>query len=141
MNGDKGFLDTSILLYALCPSVPAKAQTAKRLLERALVSGDAVVSYQVVQEFVSVAQQKFRSALSPSELDELLGRVFLPLLAVESSLELVRAGLALQRQRKLAWHDALIVAAALQAGCRVLYSEDFQHGQSFDDLRVVNPFL
>jgi predicted nucleic acid-binding protein len=36
----------------------------------------------------------------------------------------------------------LIVASALLAGCDVLYSEDLQHGQVFDEqLTVVNPFL
>jgi predicted nucleic acid-binding protein len=44
------------------------------------------------------------------------------------------------RAHQLHWYDALIVAAALQANCKVLYSEDLQHGQRFGDLVITNPF-
>jgi predicted nucleic acid-binding protein len=51
------------------------------------------------------------------------------------------AGLALARDHDVAFYDALIVAAARDAGCATLYSEDLQHGRRFGDLTVVNPFL
>jgi predicted nucleic acid-binding protein len=41
----------------------------------------------------------------------------------------------------LAWYDSLIVAAAIESHCGVLYSEDFQHGQQIESLRIENPFL
>jgi predicted nucleic acid-binding protein len=46
----------------------------------------------------------------------------------------------LARERKLSVYDALIVAAAQDAGCRILFSEDLQHGQKFGALTVENPF-
>jgi len=48
--------------------------------------------------------------------------------------------LALCRDHSLAFYDALIVAAAVEAGCDRLYSEDLQHGRRFGDCVVVNPF-
>ena len=51
------------------------------------------------------------------------------------------AAVALARDHSLAFYDALILAAAIEAGCETLYSEDFQHGRRFGDLMVVNPFL
>jgi predicted nucleic acid-binding protein len=40
----------------------------------------------------------------------------------------------------LSWWDALIVAAAAQAGCGLLLTEDLHDGQDFDGVTVVNPF-
>ncbi len=55
--------------------------------------------------------------------------------------ELHSAALEIAQQRRFRFYDALIVAAALEGGCRTLYSEDFQHGQVIDGLRIENPFL
>lgn len=46
----------------------------------------------------------------------------------------------LHRLHQLSIWDGLIVRAALASGCRVLYTEDLQHGRSFDGLEVVDPF-
>jgi predicted nucleic acid-binding protein len=67
--------------------------------------------------------------------------VFRPLLAVHSSLALYSEALRIQTQRGLSWYDSLIVSAAIQAHCDVLFTEDMQHGQSFGSLRITNPFL
>jgi predicted nucleic acid-binding protein len=70
-----------------------------------------------------------------------LERVFLPLLRVHSSARLYAEALALQSRYQLSWFDSLIVAAAIEAACAILYSEDLQHGQRFGDLQIQNPFL
>ncbi len=49
--------------------------------------------------------------------------------------------LRIRERYKLNWYDSLIVAAALEAKCDVLYTEDLQHGQRFGELVVINPFL
>ncbi len=55
--------------------------------------------------------------------------------------EIHEAGLALASDHGVAFYDALIVAAACDAGCATLYSENLQHGRRFSDLVVENPFL
>lgn len=135
------FLDTNIFVYALHPEVPGKAARAQDLIETAITSGRGVVSYQVVQEFFSVALRKFSHPIARSDHDRTLSQTFRPLLAVESSLALFRQALDLHRASRLSWYDALIVAAAQEAACTVLYSEDLQHGQRFGSLTVQNPFL
>jgi predicted nucleic acid-binding protein len=67
--------------------------------------------------------------------------VFLPLLRVHSSAALYGEALALQSRYRLSWYDSLIVCAAMQAECGILYSEDMQHGQRFGTLQIQNPFL
>jgi predicted nucleic acid-binding protein len=63
------------------------------------------------------------------------------LLAVHASQALYVDALHLHAQSGLSWYDALIVSAALQAGCDLLFTEDLQHGQRFGGLQVKNPFL
>jgi predicted nucleic acid-binding protein len=60
---------------------------------------------------------------------------------VEPSLELLTAALKIKKDIGYSFYDSLIVAAAAQAGCNILYSEDMQHGQLVAGLRILNPFL
>lgn len=135
------FIDTNVFVYAVDETDPAKAATALHLLQFGRASRLGVISYQVVQEFFHVATRKFRRPLRPLDLEAFLVQLFQPLVGVESSLDLFRRGLALQRENRLPWYDALIVAAAQQAGCRTLYTEDLQNGQRFGALKVENPFV
>ena len=66
--------------------------------------------------------------------------VLAPLCLVHTSIPLVERALAVRLRWGFSWFDALVVAGAMEAGCSVLYSEDLQHGQDLDGLRVVDPF-
>jgi predicted nucleic acid-binding protein len=140
MNGDRFFLDTNIFVYALQPDGSAKASRARELIRTAGSSNRGAVSYQVVQEFFNVALRKFQPPLQTGDAAQFLRRVFLPLLEVEPTESLMVGALHVHDRYRLSWYDALIVAAAGKARCRLLYSEDFQHGQEFDGVRVVDPF-
>jgi predicted nucleic acid-binding protein len=140
MNG-RFFLDTNIFVYSFDRTAQAKARKAVQLLQQALATQKGVVSYQVVQEFFHVALTRFPKPLAPVEAEQYLNDVFRPLLAVHSSLALFADAFSIPAGKKLSWYDSLIVAAAIQARCDVLYTEDLQHGQRFGNLQVVNPFL
>jgi len=139
MSG-KFFLDTNVFVYSLDSSAPSKARRAAELIRDGLETRSGIVSYQVVQEFFSVAFTRFVRPMSPFAAEEYLSTVFRPLLAVHSSPALFVSALQLYYQHGLSWYDSLIVAAAQEAGCKLLYSEDLQHGQHFHDLRIENPF-
>jgi len=141
MSDAKFFLDTNIFVYSFDPLEPQKARVAEKLVSRGVTSGLGVISYQVVQEFVNVGLGKFTNSMTTPELERYFFRVLLPLMKISSSAPLFLQALQLQSSRKLAWYDSLIIASALQGGCQILYSEDFQHGQRFGDLVVQNPFL
>jgi predicted nucleic acid-binding protein len=79
--------------------------------------------------------------MSPAEAEQALALTFRPLLAVHSSYSLYGQALELTRSNSISWYDSLIVAAAMESDCRILYSEDLQHGQKLDNLRIQNPFL
>jgi predicted nucleic acid-binding protein len=138
---DRLFLDTNVLVYALSKSAPSKSVIANRLLDEAIESGKGLISFQVIQEFFSVAFRRFTPPMSLAEAEQLLAVTFRPLLAVHSSYSLYGQALRLSRQYSLSWYDSLILAAAIEGGCGILYSEDFQHGQKFGEVIVRNPFL
>jgi predicted nucleic acid-binding protein len=138
---DKYFLDTNILVYSVDPTSPLKRARARKLVTDGTTSKLGVISYQVVQEFVNIALGKFRSVVVRTDLEEFLRGVLFPMMAVPSSPWLFLDALRLHEGNQLSWYDSLIVAAAIQGRCGILYSEDLQHGRRFGDLVVQNPFL
>ena len=138
---DRFFLDTNVLIYSLELNEPAKSVRAVDLIRYGVDTGKGVVSYQVVQEFLNVALRRFASTILQSDAQDYLRTVLSPMLRVHSSLELYAESLIWKSSHNLPWYDALILTAAMKAGCHTLYGEDFQHGQKFGGVRVVNPFL
>ena len=92
------------------------------------------------QETLNVVTRKLQRAATPAEAGRLLDEVLLPLWRGAPSPAFYRRGLELQQRYSLAFYDALIVAAALEAGCTRLLSEDLQHGLRIERLTVENPF-
>ena len=138
---DRFFLDTNIFVYSFDQSAAAKARKATQLIREALTTQKGVISYQVVQEFFNVALRRFTQPMKVADAEHYLSTVFRPLLGVHSSQALYAEALHLHAQSGLSWYDSLIVSAAIQARCDLLFTEDLQHGQRFGSLQVRNPFL
>jgi predicted nucleic acid-binding protein len=128
------FLDTNVLIYAF-----AKDDARSTRAENLLAEG-GVIGVQVLNEFTSVTRRKLRWRWE--DIESALG-VIEDLLGPARSLTAVihARAVALAREHDLAFYVALIVAAAEEAGCRELLSEDLQHGRKFGALRIENPFL
>ncbi len=141
MSAARCFFHTNIFLYSLDRSDSRKRAIAGVLIRESLYSGNGIISYQVVQEFVNASLKKFPGAMSVDESLVYLRETFNPMLAVQSSLQLFEKAFAIHTRYKLSWYDSVIVAAAIKANCDVLYTEDLQHGQRSGDLIVTNPFL
>ena len=140
MSG-KAFLDSNIFIYAYDPRDPRKQSTAINLIRSVTSDRSGTVSYQVLQEFLHFALVKAASKMRHDDALRVLEDVFRPMLAVHSSAGLFADAIRIHERYRLRWYDSLIVAAAQQAGCDRLYSEDLQHGQQFGGVRVENPFL
>jgi predicted nucleic acid-binding protein len=141
MNAARHFLDTNIFVYTFDLQAPDKAKRAENLIAEALATGVGMISFQVAQEFVAVARKPFRSPMSFGQIERYWQTTLRPLLSVHSSPGLFIRALDLARRDQLSWYDSLIVSAALQGDCEVLYSEDMQHGRRFGDMVIQNPFL
>jgi predicted nucleic acid-binding protein len=132
MNASDVFLDTNVLLYLLS-SDAAKADRAE-----ALAAAGGVISVQVLNEFVSVASRKLRMRMS--EIREVLSAIRAVCIVEPLSIQTHDLGFDLAQRFGLTIYDALIIAAALLAKCRIVYSEDLQDGQIIENLTVRNPF-
>ena len=137
---DKYFLDTNLFVYAFDRNAPEKQARANALIKVALEEGDGCISYQVIQEFMNVATRKFKTPLSVPDCEKYLYTVLTPLCVVFPGIDLYGGALELMSRWQLSYYDALIVAAALQAECRILYSEDLQDGLRIQALTIRNPF-
>ena len=130
MPAAEAFFDTSVLLYLLADD--RKAERAETLLAMG-----GVISMQVLNEFASVALGK--KAVNFRELWELLSTIRTACTVRPLDVETHERGLRLAERHRFSIYDSLIIAAALNAGCRVLYSEDLQHGQIIERLAIQNP--
>ncbi len=131
---DKAFFDTNVLVYVI-------GQRDERTeAAEALVAGGGVVSVQVLNELAAVASRKLR--MTWDDIGEALAaiRVLFPS-PVPLSIETHDAALRIAAHYRFHIYDALIAAAALEAGCSTLYSEDLRDGQLIDGrLTIRNPF-
>ena len=138
---DKSFLDSNIFIYAYDQREPVKQSIADNLIRGLAISGEAVISYQVIHEFFNWALVKGPVKMPQEEAQRYLTVTFRPMHIVASSATLVSEAIRIQERYRLSWYDSLIIAAAQQAGCKLLYSEDLQHGQQFGTVTIHNPFL
>lgn len=139
-NGGLFFLDTNILVYAQATNEPLKQPVAAALIAEALQTGRGIISTQVVQEFLHVAIRHARPAFAPDEATAYLNTVLWPLCGHTPSQPFYERALELRAMTGYSFYDVLIVAAALESGCRTLYSEDLQHSRVIQGLTILNPF-
>ncbi len=133
MSEANAFFDTNVLLYLLSKDA-AKADRAE-----ALLAAGGVISVQVLNEFVAVALRKL--GLTWPEIHEVLGTAQSVCQVEPMTVATHARGLAIAERYGFSIYDSLIVAAALLAGCEVVWTEDLQDGQRIEDrLTVKNPF-
>ena len=135
------FLDSNVVVYAFDAAGGEKSAIANGIINTALRQGSAIISFQVVQETLHVIGRKFSRVATLRDRKTALEQVLTPLWRIHPSPALYARGLDIQERYGFSFYDSLIVAAALEGGCARLLSEDMQHGQQIEGLRVENPFL
>jgi predicted nucleic acid-binding protein len=123
-----------VVVYAYDGSDPRKQARAVALLK----AGGWVVSTQVMQEFFVVTTRRLATALSPNTALMVLQQLALVAVAVDPTMVADAAATSIRSQLTL-W-DALIVRAAVHAGCERLLTEDLTDGQVIDGVVIENPF-
>jgi predicted nucleic acid-binding protein len=137
----KSFIDTNLFIYQLEALDNRKFDIANRIIREGVVTGNACISFQVVQECLNTVLRKAEIPLSNEGARAYLETVLAPLFQVPASIALYHRALDIQARYRYGFYDSLIIAAALEAGCTRLYSEDLQHGQRVERLVIENPFL
>jgi predicted nucleic acid-binding protein len=129
------FLDSNIIIYGLHSEQDFK----KSLKSARLFESAAVISTQVISECLHISQKKFRA--NPAALEEILEFLLGTFKLTEIHSSTLRLAARLRHSIHVSQYDAQIIAAALEAGCTTLYTEDMQHGQVIEGrLTITNPF-
>jgi predicted nucleic acid-binding protein len=133
----RSFFDTNVLVYADDKAAPAKQRKALDLVADHRRAKTGVVSLQVLQEYFVTVTRKL-------QLDAGIARRKVELLAefdvAAPQVADILAAIDLHRLYGFSFWDSLILRAAKQAGCRILFSEDMQNAREIDGVRIVNPF-
>lgn len=133
---DKVFLDTNILVYSYSVSEKAKQHTARQLISETT----SHISTQVLTELTNTLTRKFKLPFETAlkAIDECCANnhVFV------NNIETITAAVKIADKYGFSFYDSLIVSAALESDCKILYSEDMHHGQVIEKkLNIQNPFL
>lgn len=136
---DLYFVDSNVRIYERDTAEPDKQRQASQWLSFLWQTRAGRLSYQVLQEFYAVTTRKLQPGLTAVEARECIVDylTWAPKLTDESVLH---KAWQLEDAYAISCWDSLIVAAALNAGCRYLVTEDLQDGQDIGGLAVVSPF-
>jgi predicted nucleic acid-binding protein len=131
-------IDTNILIYALDPADPVKRGTSADLLRRAIANHTLALSPQNLNECYKVLTQRRR--LVPMDAARSYLMHLMPWCIAPLDAQTTVKAWAIQNEAGLEWWDALLVASALMAGCKLFISEDLQDGRLISGMRIANPF-
>ena len=133
---DRIFLDTNILIYVYSDTEKNKQNIARKLIS----DHKSYVSTQVLQELTNILTKKFN--VSWIEVQNTLKESRQNNLLHINTLDTIIDACTIAKKYKFSFYDCLIIAAAIQCNCKMLYSEDMQHGQIIESqIKIVNPFL
>ncbi len=133
----KIFIDTNILVYALDKNEPVKQAKARDLLRKTESDRLGVISTQVLQEYYIVATQKLK--VRPEMAKKIISSLS-KFETVVINQPIIEKAIDISFLNKISFWDALIVASAAAARCRVIWTEDLNHDQIINKVKIENPF-
>ena len=136
----KAFVDTNILVYAYDRGAGERHEKALSLIEQLWRDGNGILSTQVLQEFYVNVRRKAQNPVTVEQARALISD-YLAWDPVVSDGATILEAIDIERRCQLSFWNSLIVAAAQKGGASIIYSEDFNHGQKFGSVEVLNPLL
>jgi len=133
------FVDTNVVVYAHDETAGAKRERARALLEDLWTSRSGCLSVQVLQEVYVTLTSKVPKRLDASTAAAIIDNLSRWRVHAPGPAD-VRGAVALHRQRRIGFWDAMVIWSAAQLDCAILWSEDLNPGQVYDSVRVRNPF-
>jgi predicted nucleic acid-binding protein len=132
------FLDANVLVYAYDTRYPEKQRIAQNFVRKA-IAGEFISSVQALTEFAAILLHKFSPAMTAANLASALD-VLSPIRLVSPDSGMVRRAVEARGQYGIHFYDGMIIAAAERGGSAKILSEDFNTGQEYFGIRIVNPF-
>lgn len=138
MIDSKFSFDTNLLVYAVDSSDSTKHKLTIALLDK-IIPCNCVLTLQSLCEFYYVVTRKghLSTKLAKSQLAD--WQLLFPTVIAKAST--LHRALSVIDIHKLSFWDAMLWATAREAGVTILLSEDFQHNQTIDTVRIINPFI
>lgn len=133
---ERRFLDTNVLIYCYTSTEPKKRSQAQLVASLP----DTIISTQVLKEFVNILRKKFKQdwPVIKATLDEVISNFEV----YKNDTFAIKKACSIAERYGTSFYDSLIIAAALENNCFILYSEDMQHSQVIEQrLTIKNPFL
>ena len=132
---DNVFIDTNILVYTYSNDEPSKKEIACNLI----LSNNTFISTQVIQELINTITRKFKYQYSDA-LNAITECCNNSNLFTNNHSTIIQACNIAERY-KFSFYDSLILSAALDSNCSIIYTEDMNDGQVINDkLTIKNPF-
>lgn len=135
----RAFVDTNVVVYAHDDTAGAKRDRARTLLEDLWRARTGCLSIQVLQEVYVTLTAKVPKPVEAGTAAAIVSDLSRWQVHVPGPDD-VAGAIAVHRQHKIGFWDAMIVWSAQQQGCTILWSEDLNPGQEFDGVQVRNPF-
>jgi predicted nucleic acid-binding protein len=136
---DRNFVDTNLLVYAYDRSAGDKQAICSRLVEECWENESGCVSMQVLQEFFVTVTRKIAKPLDILTARQIVADLAQWHLHFPDVSDLLQT-IDFQQNFQLSFWDAMIVQSAVNMGCKILLSEDLNHGQLYGGVQVINPF-
>lgn len=133
------FVDTNVLVYAYDVTAGTKHDRARGLIKELWNSRAGCVSVQVLQELFVVMTRKVTRPLGSEEAQAVVSDLASWEVCAPDAGDVLDA-IAIHRSAPVSFWDAMIVQCAAKLGCETLYSEDLSHEETYDGVRVINPF-
>ena len=136
---DKVFIDTNILIYAHDKDAGRKNVISATILQYLWEQGTGLISTQVLEEFYVNVTGKIASPLSKPKAREIIESYLAWHVELNDDVTLLAAS-EIEERHHLSFWDALVVAAASNAKADKILTEDLNHGQTIEGVRIENPF-
>lgn len=133
---ERYFIDSNIILYSL-----DKNEDKQRRILNLMTNKNAYISTQVLVEVGNVSRKKFHHSIE--QVENIINRMCdsFSMRIIRLDEKIIKEWFIFQKDFQSSYRDSFILAAAKVAECSILYSEDMQHGQLIEGIKIVNPFL
>lgn len=138
-NFKRQFIDTNVLVYAHDRSAGKKYERARKLLTNLWESRQGCISIQVLQEFYITVVQKIAKPILTDKAARIITDLKEWNVHIPDVNDILYA-IDIQQRNKLSFWDSLIICSAKKLNCDVIWSEDLNHGQYYEEIVVMNPF-
>ncbi len=134
----KVFFDSNILINFADGADPQKQLIAENLIKNAVINDTGVISTQSLQEFFAATTRKL--LCTKEKAKEYIENFSESFTVEQVSVPLILKAINISIKNQFSFWDSLILAAAIQTGCIICYSEDLTNGQIVDGVKILNPF-